>query len=75
VRGKSKADNPDVRARYEGCRVLKTPIAYPVFLREYETSDKISRKERESKISTASGATASSSIFIWKTFIIARSEK
>lgn len=27
---------PDVRARYEGCRVLKTPIAYPVFLREYE---------------------------------------
>jgi oxygen-dependent protoporphyrinogen oxidase len=28
---------PDVRTRYEGCRVLKTPIAYPVFLREYET--------------------------------------
>lgn len=28
---------PDVRARYLGCRVLKTPIAYPVFLREYET--------------------------------------
>lgn len=27
---------PDVRRRYEGCRVLKTPIAYPVFLREYE---------------------------------------
>lgn len=27
---------PDVRMRYEGCRVLKTPIAYPVFLREYE---------------------------------------
>lgn len=27
---------PDVRQRYEGCRVLKTPIAYPVFLREYE---------------------------------------
>ena len=27
---------PDVRERYEGCRVLKTPIAYPVFLREYE---------------------------------------
>ena len=27
---------PDVRHRYEGCRVLKTPIAYPVFLREYE---------------------------------------
>lgn len=27
---------PDARARYLGCRVLKTPIAYPVFLREYE---------------------------------------
>jgi len=27
---------PDARSRYEGCRVLKTPIAYPVFLREYE---------------------------------------
>ena len=27
---------PDARTRYEGCRVLKTPIAYPVFLREYE---------------------------------------
>ena len=28
---------PDVRQRYEGCRVMRTPIAYPVFLREYET--------------------------------------
>lgn len=28
---------PDVRKRYLGCRVLRTPIAYPVFLREYET--------------------------------------
>ncbi len=27
---------PDIHNRYEGCRVLKTPIAYPVFLREYE---------------------------------------
>lgn len=27
---------PDVRKRYLGCRVLRTPIAYPVFLREYE---------------------------------------
>lgn len=27
---------PDVKSRYRGCRVLKTPIAYPVFLREYE---------------------------------------
>lgn len=31
-----KAIIPDVRARYLGCRVLKTPIAYPVFLSEYE---------------------------------------
>ena len=27
---------PDVRRRYRGCRVLRTPVAYPVFLREYE---------------------------------------
>ena len=28
---------PNVRDLYLGCRVLKTPIAYPVFLQEYET--------------------------------------
>jgi protoporphyrinogen oxidase len=27
---------PGLRAQYLGCRVLRTPIAYPVFLREYE---------------------------------------
>jgi protoporphyrinogen oxidase len=27
---------PRVRQLYRGCRVLRTPIAYPVFLREYE---------------------------------------
>ena len=27
---------PDVRKRYLGCNVLRTPIAYPVFLNEYE---------------------------------------
>ena len=27
---------PGLRAKYLGCRVLRTPIAYPVFLREYE---------------------------------------
>ena len=27
---------PDVRDRYLGCRVLRTPIAYPVYLKEYE---------------------------------------
>ena len=27
---------PDVRSRYLGCRVLRTAIAYPVFLLEYE---------------------------------------
>jgi protoporphyrinogen oxidase len=26
----------DARQRYMGCRVLRTPIAYPIFLREYE---------------------------------------
>jgi protoporphyrinogen oxidase len=27
---------PRVRQSYRGCRVLRTPIAYPVFLRDYE---------------------------------------
>jgi oxygen-dependent protoporphyrinogen oxidase len=27
---------PTVRRRYLGCRVMRTPIAHPVFLREYE---------------------------------------
>lgn len=27
---------PDAKDRYLGCRVLRTPIAYPVFLKEYE---------------------------------------
>ena len=27
---------PDARQRYLGCRVLKTPVAYPVFAKEYE---------------------------------------
>ncbi|GJG87412.1 amine oxidase [Gemmatimonadetes bacterium T265] len=27
---------PDARRRYRGCRVLRTPVAYPVFLRAYE---------------------------------------
>ncbi len=31
---------PDARERYLGCRVLRTPLAYPVFLREYEENRK-----------------------------------
>lgn len=27
---------PGARRRYEGCRVVRTPIGYPVYLREYE---------------------------------------
>lgn len=27
---------PDIRNRYRGCRVLRTPIAYPVYLNAYE---------------------------------------
>lgn len=27
---------PDARARYAGCTVMRTPIAYPIFLNEYE---------------------------------------
>jgi len=29
---------PGVHAQYLGCRVLRTPIAYPVFLKEYEST-------------------------------------
>jgi protoporphyrinogen oxidase len=29
---------PDVRDRYLGCRVLRTPIAYPIFSLEYESN-------------------------------------
>lgn len=28
---------PDARERYLGCRVLRTPVAYPVFANEYES--------------------------------------
>ncbi|MDQ6787058.1 MAG: FAD-dependent oxidoreductase [Acidobacteriota bacterium] len=31
---------PDARAKFLGAKVLKTPIAYPVFLNEYETARK-----------------------------------
>jgi protoporphyrinogen oxidase len=31
---------PDAKRRYLGCRVLRTPIAYPVFLKKYETDRK-----------------------------------
>ena len=27
---------PDARERYQGCRVMRTPLAYPVLLREYD---------------------------------------
>jgi len=27
---------PDVRSRYLGCRTVRTPIAYPIFLNDYE---------------------------------------
>lgn len=27
---------PGISKRYEGCRVMKTPLAYPVYLQEYE---------------------------------------
>jgi oxygen-dependent protoporphyrinogen oxidase len=31
---------PDVKSRYQGCRVLRTPFAYPVFANEYEADRK-----------------------------------
>lgn len=31
---------PDAKERYLGCRVLRTPLAYPVFLSEYEDDRK-----------------------------------
>jgi protoporphyrinogen oxidase len=30
----------DARMRYRGCKVLRTPLAYPIFLREYEADRK-----------------------------------
>jgi protoporphyrinogen/coproporphyrinogen III oxidase len=39
---------PDVRQRYLGCRVLKTPIAYPVFAQQYEEDRQ--RFERSTEI-------------------------
>lgn len=38
----------DARERYRGCRVLRTPLAYPIFLREYEADRK--RFERGTEI-------------------------
>jgi oxygen-dependent protoporphyrinogen oxidase len=35
---------PGVRERYLGCRVVRTPIAYPVYLAEYE-EDRLALKE------------------------------
>jgi len=31
---------PDAKTRYLGCRVLRTPVAYPVYLNEYEQKRK-----------------------------------
>jgi oxygen-dependent protoporphyrinogen oxidase len=31
---------PDAQERYLGCRIIRTPIAYPVFLKEYEEERK-----------------------------------
>jgi protoporphyrinogen oxidase len=28
---------PGARSRYDGCRVVRTPVGYPVYLREYES--------------------------------------
>lgn len=35
---------PDIESRYLGCRVVRTPIAYPVYLAEYE-SDRLALQE------------------------------
>lgn len=35
---------PDAESRYDGCRVLRTPLAYPVFLNEYEPQRKALEK-------------------------------
>lgn len=36
----AKALIPDADSRYDGCRVLRTPLAYPMFLNEYEPERK-----------------------------------
>ena len=35
---------PDAESRYDGCRVLRTPLAYPVYLNEYEPQRKAFEK-------------------------------
>ena len=35
---------PDAESRYDGCRVLRTPLAYPVYLNEYEPERKAFEK-------------------------------
>ncbi len=39
---------PRIRERYRGCRVLRTPIAYPMYLKEYEADRR--RFERSSGV-------------------------
>jgi protoporphyrinogen oxidase len=34
--GHIEAMFPGARSRYDGCRVVRTPVGYPVYLREYE---------------------------------------
>jgi oxygen-dependent protoporphyrinogen oxidase len=35
---------PEAESRYDGCRVLRTPLAYPVYLNEYEPQRKAFEK-------------------------------
>lgn len=38
---------PDAKERYLGCKVLRTPLAYPIFLKEYEEDRKRFEKGTE----------------------------
>ena len=40
VRRPLRLSVPDVRTRYRGCRVLRVPLAYPIFRLDYETERK-----------------------------------
>ncbi len=41
-----KTTVPDIHTRLLGSNVLKTPIAYPVFLNQYEKNDRISSNQQ-----------------------------
>ena len=66
---------PDARQRYLGCRVLRTPVAYPVFARAYESDRQRFAAGQEIHGLYSVGRNAEFSHILWKTFIGEHSRK